>query len=97
MHPHRFRQTVISARSSAARRIYSFDNNELEVANAVKWAIESANKIHCVHRGAELLAEATPATARRLSEISNHIANSLRTLLARFTARISRFAYIEAG
>ena len=48
------------ASSSAARRIYSFNNNELDVANAVKWAIESATRIHCVHRGADLLAEATP-------------------------------------
>jgi hypothetical protein len=72
------------APSSAARRIYSFDSNELELANAVKWAIESATNIRCVHRGAELLAEATPVTARRLSEISDHIANRFRTLLARF-------------
>ena len=72
------------ASSSAARRIYSFNSNELDVANAVKWAIESATRIHCVHRGADLLAEATPATARKLVEISDYIANSFRGLLARF-------------
>ncbi|MBM3832933.1 MAG: DUF2786 domain-containing protein [Verrucomicrobia bacterium] len=72
------------APSSAARPIYSFKSNELEVANAVKWAIESATKINCVHRGAELLAEATPATARKLVEIADHIAQSFRVLLAKF-------------
>jgi len=72
------------ANSSAARRIYSFESNELDVANAVKWAIESATRIRCVHKGADLLAEATPATARKLVEISDHIANSFRALLARF-------------
>ena len=72
------------ARSSAARRIYSFNANELDIANSVKWAIESATRIHCVHRGADLLAEATPATGRRLGEISDHIAQSIRVLLDRF-------------
>ena len=50
----------------------------------MKWAIESATKIHCVHRGADLLAEATPAAARRLREICHHIAQSFRALLAGF-------------
>src|SRR5437867_227107 len=72
------------ASSSAARRIYSFNTNELDVANAVKWAIESATPIRCVHRGADLLAEATPATARKLVEISDYITQSFRALLARF-------------
>ena len=72
------------ASSSAARRIYSFNSNELDVANAVKWAIESTTRIRCVHRSADLLAEATPATARKLSEISDYIAQSFRALLARF-------------
>src|SRR5438093_13232575 len=35
------------ASSSAARRIYSFNSNELEVDNAVTWAIESAIRIRC--------------------------------------------------
>ncbi len=72
------------ASSSAARRIYSFNSNELDVASAVKWAIESATRIRCVHRSADLLAEATPATARKLSEISDYITQSFRALLARF-------------
>lgn len=70
--------------SSKARQIYLFESHEFEVASAVKWAIESATKIRCVHRGADLLAETTPATARRLSEICDRIANSFRALLAKF-------------
>ena len=50
----------------------------------MKWAIESATRIRCVHRSADLLAEATPATARKLSEISDYITQSFRALLARF-------------
>ncbi len=72
------------APSSTARRICSFENNELGIANAVKWAIESAAKVRCFYRGADLMAEVTPATARRLGEISEHIGTSFRVLLARF-------------
>ena len=73
-------------RSATARPIYSFGPNEFEVANAVKWAIESATRIQCVYRGRELLAEASSATARRLQEIALHIASSFRTLLDKFSA-----------
>ena len=72
------------ARSSTARHIYSFKNNETALASSVKWAIETATKVRCLHRRADLLAEATPATARRLSEISDHIAQSFRVLLDRY-------------
>jgi hypothetical protein len=72
------------SRSSTARPIYSFTSNETALASSVKWAIEAATKVSCLHRGADLLAEATPATARRLSEISDHIAQSFRVLLERF-------------
>jgi hypothetical protein len=68
-------------RSTTARRIYSFGRNEFDVANSVKWAIESATKIPCVYRDSELLAEATPSTANRLTEIAAHIAHSFRALL----------------
>src|SRR6266576_1643147 len=73
-------------RSTTARRIYSFGRNEFDVANSVKWAIESATKTPCVHRDGELLAEATPSTANRLTEIADHIANSFRALLDQFSA-----------
>jgi hypothetical protein len=73
-------------RSAKARPICSFGPNEFEVANAVKWAIESATSIQCVHRNRVLLAEASSATARRLEEIALHIASSFRALLDKFGA-----------
>jgi len=73
-------------RSTTARPIYSFGPNEFEVANAVKWAIESATGIQCVHRDRALLAEASSATARRLTDIALHIASSFRALLDKFSA-----------
>ncbi|MCF7765037.1 MAG: hypothetical protein K9N62_15320 [Verrucomicrobia bacterium] len=73
-------------RSSKARPIYSFRDNETDIASSVKWAIEAVTKIRCLHRGTELLAEGTPATARRLSQISDHIAQSFRVLLDRYGA-----------
>ena len=73
-------------RSATARPIYSFGPNEFEVANAVKWAIESATRIQCLYRDRVLLAEASPATARRLEKIALHIASSFRALLDRFSA-----------
>jgi len=74
------------ARSSSARPVYSFRVNEADLSSSVKWAIEAATKDRCLHRGEELLAEATPATARRLRQIADHIAQSFRVLLERFCA-----------
>ena len=73
-------------RSSTARWIYSFASHEFDVANAVKWAIESAAKIPCLYRDGELWAEATSRTAKRLQEIADHIARSFRTLLDKLGA-----------
>ena len=73
-------------RSSTARWIYSFGGHELDVANSVKWAIESATPIRCLHRGGDLLAEATPSTARKLTDIAAHIARSFRALIDKFSA-----------
>jgi hypothetical protein len=73
-------------RSTTARRIYSFGRNEFDVANSVKWAIESATKIPCVYRDSDLLAEVTPGTARKLTEIADHIAQSFRALIDKFSA-----------
>lgn len=72
--------------SGTARLIYSFGRHENDVANAVKWAIESAANITCIYRNTDLLAEATPATARKLAEIAGHIANSFRALVDKFGA-----------
>jgi len=73
-------------RSTTARWIYTFESNEFDVANSVKWAIESATKIPCVYRDGKLLAEATPSTANRLTGIAVHIAHSFRTLVDKFSA-----------
>jgi hypothetical protein len=73
-------------RATKARRIYSFGRNEFDVANSVKWAIESATGIPCLYRDCELLAEATQGTANRLAEIAVHIANSFRALIQTFSA-----------
>jgi len=73
-------------RASKAQWIYSFGGHEVDVANSVKWAIESATKIPCLHRGRDLLAEARPSTANRLTDIAGHIANSFRTLIDQFSA-----------
>ena len=73
-------------RSSKARWVYTFGSHEFDVANSVKWAIESATQIPCVYRHGELLAEATPATVRQLTEIAAHIAQSFSTLLEKFSA-----------
>jgi hypothetical protein len=72
-------------RARKARLIYSFTPAEFDVANSVKWAIESATKIPCIYRDGELLTEATAATARRLKEIADHIACSFRALLTKLS------------
>ena len=72
--------------SRTARKIYSFGAHDFDVANSVKWAIESAVKIPCVYRHGDLLAEATSSTARRLANIAGHIANSFRALIEQFRA-----------
>ncbi len=73
-------------RSSKARWIYSFTPSEFDVANQVKWAIETSTSIHCLYRGCELLAEASASTASRLEGIAEHISQSFRTLVAKFGA-----------
>lgn len=72
--------------STTARRVCSFGRNEFDVANSVKWAIESATKIPCIYRDGDLLTEATPSTAKKLTEIAHHIAQSFRALLDKFSA-----------
>lgn len=70
-------------RSSRAAHVYKFKTSDFDVANSVKWAIETATGVPCLFRGGDLLAETTPAAARQLSKIACHIAESFRTLLDR--------------
>ncbi len=72
--------------ATKARPIFSFGPEEFEIANSVKWAIESATRIPCVYRNRELLAAASAPTARRLEEIAGCIAASFRALLDKFSA-----------
>ncbi|HZM04559.1 MAG TPA: hypothetical protein VFC44_16260 [Candidatus Saccharimonadales bacterium] len=72
--------------ATKATRIWSFGAHELDVANSVKWAIESATRIPCLYRHGDLLANASPATARRLKEIAVYIAGSFGKLLDEFRA-----------
>jgi hypothetical protein len=72
--------------STKNRRIYGFGANEFDVANAVKWAIESSTRIPCVFRDRELRAEAAPVTVKRLTDIAGHIAGSFRSLIKQFSA-----------
>ncbi len=71
--------------ATQARLIYSFGGNDFDVANAVKWAIESTTQITCLYQGGNLLAEATPGTAKRLTEVAAHIARSFHALLDEFS------------
>lgn len=73
-------------RSDTARKVCSFSGHEFDVANSVKWAIEAATKIRCVYRDGDLMAEATPSTANRLTDIAAHITHSFRALLGQFSA-----------
>ena len=72
--------------SKKAVHIFTFENDELDVANAVKWAIEKATRIPCLFRNLDLLAEATFKTSKRLTEIAMYIARSFRTLIRQFGA-----------
>ncbi len=72
--------------ATKARPIFSFGPDEFEIANSVKWAIESATRISCVYRDRELRAEASAPTAKRLEEIARHIAACFRALLDQFNS-----------
>ncbi len=71
--------------SATARRVFIFGHQEYDVANSVKWAIESATGISCFFRGDELLAEANPSTTKRLTRIAGYVAQSFRSLLEQFS------------
>lgn len=73
-------------RAAKTRLVYTFGANDFDVANSVKWAIESATKIPCAWRNGDLMAEATPPTAARLAEIASHLAGSFGALLEQFSA-----------
>ena len=71
-------------RAEKAHWVFTFGATDSEVPNCVKWAIEKATGIRCVWQNGDLLAEATPPTARRLTQIAVEIAGSFQALLAQF-------------
>jgi len=70
-------------RSGVLNHVYTFRTAEFDIANSVKWAIETAAGVPCHFRGGDLLAEAAPRTANHLSTIARHISESFRALLER--------------
>ncbi len=72
--------------ATIAQQVWSCGRAEYDVMSAVKWSLESATGIQCSYRNGDLLAAATPSTATKLAEISTHIAESFRALLAKFAA-----------
>ncbi len=71
-------------RGSLGVEIYSFQAGDFDIANCVKWAIESATRIPCSYRNGHLLAEAAPGTAAKLADIAVHITESFRSLVDKF-------------
>ena len=67
-------------RSIKAKWVYSFPPAEVDMANAVKWAIESATGIYCLYRDCDLLAEAAPSTANRLARIAELVRGEVEEL-----------------
>lgn len=53
---------------------------DMDIANAVKWAIEGRTGIRCLFKGDEILAEATPGTAKTLQGITRTIADGFQRL-----------------
>ncbi len=76
----------IKAKRTARRasHVFMFHGHDFDIANAVKWAIEKATGIPCIFRGGELLAETAATTARKLSGVALHIAQSFQSLLDKF-------------
>jgi hypothetical protein len=64
--------------------VHTFKRTDFDVANSVKWAIETATRIPCLFRGEDLLAETAANTANKLSKVALHISESFQTLLHKF-------------
>jgi len=61
--------------------------NDPEIANAAKWAIETACDIDCSYRnGNQLFAEATARTAQRLAKIADTITRGITELWTKLSA-----------
>ena len=72
------------SRRGAAILIHKFEP-DCHLANAVKWAVETAAGIPCRWQGGELLAESAPGTAPRLKHIAVTISESFRQLWGQYS------------
>jgi hypothetical protein len=73
--------------ASYALRVHRFDNNESDIANAVKWAIEQRTGIQCSFRdGTKLYADAMPDTAENLGKIAATVAQTFSELWKQYSA-----------
>lgn len=59
-------------------------NDDTEIANAIKWAIEQATKVPCLYREGCLWAEATPATVEKLKGIAATVGEGFNRLWDQF-------------
>lgn len=71
--------------------VRTFSASDYDIANAVKWAVETATRIPCLFRpvngsGSQLCAQATPGTIKRLSEIAATIAGDFGALWHQYAA-----------
>jgi hypothetical protein len=71
-------------RANQSVPVWQFTGETFTVAPSVKWALETATGISCVFHERELLAEATPKTAKKLSGIAATITESFVNLWAQF-------------
>jgi len=79
-----FSSIKVNRVSRRAAHVHTFQPDDFDIANSVKWAIEQATRIPCVFRGGDLFAAVTAGTANKLSKIALHITESFQTLLNQF-------------
>lgn len=70
--------------AQTALPVRQFTAETFDFAPSVKWAIEHATGIRCAFRDCQLVAEATPRTAAKLSGIAGTIAESFVALWTQF-------------
>lgn len=67
-------------KSSVAEPILSYQPDDSDIANAIKWAVQQEAGIECVWRDGLLLACATPTSAKQLEGIARTVAENFVTL-----------------
>lgn len=72
-------------RGFASVPVHQFTEEQMPWAGNVKWAIETATRIPCSFRGAELMAEARPETAEKLGAIAKTIGDGFGSLWEQYS------------